>query len=263
LAAASFRLAYPIVAVHDLYATAECYARIGFAVGPEQREAAGLVQRTVRFADNALVLMALEDAPKKRRRDCLYGIVAERLAVREGVAALALHGTAGAIAALGERDIAVVRRVLPDAAHPGLAFVLADSAEGSVMAHPNSASRVLRVTYAAADPDAVRPRFRAIWRGTTAHPDGFEMQTASGTLRVLSNDAAANHFLTADMPVCWTTSPGVVAITLMADRSHELVAGLYREHVPHSVYARSVRIDAAFAGNVVLEFVYPALLRQW
>jgi len=262
LATASFRLAHPLVAVRDLQAAADRYARIGFAVGSEQRAVAGLVQRTVRLADNAIVLTALEDTAEPRRRDRLHRIVAELLAVREGAALVALHGTADGIARLREREVEVVRRVLPDAAHPGLGFVLADPAQptDAAAAHPNSARRVLRVTYAAADPDEVRPRFRAIWGRTTAHPGGFEVQTASGTLRVLSNEAAASQFLTADMPEGWTASPGVIAITVMADHPHQLVSGLYRERVPHSVYARRVRIDASFAGNVALEFVYPALM---
>ena len=173
---------------------------------------------------------------------------------------MALRGTDADIESLRERDLAVVRRLLPDAANPGLSFTITDSMEEPAAVHPNSAMRVLRVTYAAAAPQRVRPRFRAIFRHTATHPHGFDIRTAAGTLRVLSNDAVALHFLTAGLADGWTASPGVVAITLMTEFPHQLASRLHREQVPLSVYPRRIRIDAEFAGGVVLEFVYPAVL---
>jgi hypothetical protein len=255
----ALRLAYPLIAVRDLQAAAERYESIGFSVGPTQRRA-GLALRMARLRDNAIALVGIEDPA--RRGDRLHDIIADRLALREGVALVALQGGAlqgGAdqTARLRERGVDTAGDVLPDAAHPALGFVLSDLPDAPEPEHPNSSRRILRLTYAAADPASVRPRFRALWGRTTTHPDGFEVATSSGTLRVISNQAVAERYLTADMPQAWDEAPGVAAITLLADSLHSLVQRLYPMHVPHSVYTRKVRVDASFAGNVMLEFVAP------
>lgn len=123
--------------------------------------------------------------------------------------------------------------------------------------HPNGAQAITRITYAAADPEAARPRFAAIWgaQAIMAEPGGFSVTTAGGEFLVLGHPECRARFAATTMPDRWDDAPCAIAICLRVRELTQLLAHLANNDVPASSEGGTVRVGAPHAGAVILEFI--------
>ena len=284
-------LEHPLVVSHDLDALVERYRATGFAPTRRGHHPWGTGTQLVLFPDNFIELMGIEDrglidvpSPTGFR----FGrFIAEQLDRREGIAMIALHSDdaradLATVTARGVRNDGLVdfRRgvVLPDGTKDEAVVTLAMLIERGQpqlshficqqhrpefvwvpawMRHPNGAESILRVVYAVAEPDAVRPRFAGLW-GETALLEcegGYSVTTPGGELLVLDRCSAQERLAPVPMPAGWCDAPCAVAITLRAPDLDLVHRVMLRNAVPHRRLDGLVCVPPAQAGNVVLEFV--------
>jgi hypothetical protein len=284
-------LEHPLVVSHNLDALAERYRAMGFAPTLRGHHPWGTATQLVLFPDNFIELMGIEDrglidvpSPTGFR----FGrFIAEQLDRREGIAMIALHSDdaradLATVTARGVRNDGLVdfRRevVLPDGTKDEAVVTLAMLIERGQpqlshficqqhrpefvwvpawMQHPNGAEAILRVVYAVAEPDAVRPRFAGLW-GEAALLEckgGYSVTTPGGELLVLDRCSAQERLAPVPMPAGWCDAPSAVAITLRAPDLDLVHRVMLRNAVPHRRLDGLVCVPPAQAGNVVLEFV--------
>jgi Glyoxalase-like domain len=284
-------LEHPLVVSHNLDALAERYRAMGFAPTRRGHHPWGTATQLVLFPDNFIELMGIEDrglidvpSPTGFR----FGrFIAEQLDRREGIAMIALHSDdaradLATVTARGVRNDGLVdfRRgvVLPDGTKDEAVVTLAMLIERGQpqlshficqqhrpefvwvpawMRHPNGAEAILRVVYAVAEPDAVRPRFAGLW-GEAALLEckgGYSVTTPGGELLVLDRCSAQERLAPVPMPSGWCDAPSAVAITLRAPDLDLVHRVMLRNAVPHQRLDGLVCVPPAQAGNVVLEFV--------
>ena len=282
-------LEHPLVTSRNLDGLAARYRALGFAPTRKGLHPWGTGTQLVLFPDNFIELMDIENralidhaSPDGFR----FGrFIADFLARREGISMIALHSDdakadLAAVSARGvaNRGLVDFRRdvVLPngskDQAVVTLAMLIDDEPQLSHfichqhrpefvwvrdwMDHPNGAVAIVSVTYAAAQPATVRPRFAAIW-GDAALADirgGFRVSTAGGDFIVLDHAAAASRFAPTPLPEGWRDAPCAIAIAVRVPALDRVQRILTNNDVPFHRDDRLLRIPPSHAGNVILEF---------
>lgn len=283
-------LEHPLVCSRDLDQLAAAYRAMGFAPAPKGFHPWGTGTQLVMFPDNFIELMGIEDP--SRLDDASAGgfrfgrFVSDFLKEREGVAMVALHSedARGDLAAVTDRGIPNAGYVdfrravrLPDGtddeAVVSLAMLIDPDRKRlshficqqhrpefvfvpAWQQHPNGADGITRITYAAEDPDAVRPRFAGIWGDAAPMPveGGFEVATPGGSFTVLAQGAAEERFSDVGLPEGWRSEPCAVAISVRVPEPLMMVGLLTQNGVPGRFHHGIVQVGAAAAGNVVLEF---------
>lgn len=176
-----------VLAVHDLEAAAEFYARLGFKVGARNRHPWGTENRLVQFGSSFIELITVGDAPEaipphEPRRFSFGAFVQDYLRKREGFAMLVLDSpdAKADAAAFSQRKIGEFEPFFferkgrrPDGSETHVAFTLAFAMDPKLpnasffvcqqhfpenfwnpdfQKHPNGATNILTVTLASADP---------------------------------------------------------------------------------------------------------------
>lgn len=284
-------LEHPLVVAHDLDALAESYRAMGFAPTRRGFHPWGTGTQLVLFPDNFIELMGIANpslidvaSPDGFR----FGrFIADHLAQREGIAMLALHSddartdlatvTARGVATEGLVDFrravvlpdgttdeaVVTLAMLIDRAHPQLSnFICQQHRPEFVwvpawMQHPNGAQAITRITYAAPNPQTIRPRFANLWGEAALHDTatGFSVTTPGGELLILDHPSAESRFAPTPLPQCWRDAPCAIAITVRTpnlDRAHDI---MQRNNVPHTRIDQCLRVPPSHTGNIVLEFI--------
>lgn len=286
---------HPLVCAHDLDGLAARYWTLGFAPTPKGLHPWGTGTQLVMFPDNFIELMGIEHRRRidvvagsaERRSGFRFGrFIADFLERREGIAMVALHSkdARADLAAVeargvpnaglvdfrravqlpdGRSDEAVVTlAMLIDPQQPQLAHFICHQHRPELvwvpnwLEHPNGAQAITRITYAAADPDAVRPRFAGIWgaQAITAEPGGFLVTTAGGEFLVLDHSTCRARFATTTMPDRWDDAPCAIAIGVRVRGLARLLAHLANSDVPASSEGGTVIVGPPHAGPVILEF---------
>jgi hypothetical protein len=288
-------LEHPLVCSRDLDGLATRYRALGFAPTPKGLHPWGTGTQLVMFPDNFIELMGIEDRSRidvvTGSADGSGGFrfgrfIADFLDRREGVAMVALHSKdaradLAAVTARGLPNAGLVdfRRAvrLPDG-RAGEAVVtlamLIDPREPQLshfichqhrpelvwvpdwLHHPNGAEAITRITYAAADPDAVRPRFAGIWgaEAISMVTGGFLVTTAGGEFLVLDHSACRARFAGTRMPDRWQDAPCAIAIGVRVPKLERLLAHLAKNAVPVSSGRGTILAGPPHAGPVILEF---------
>ena len=284
-------LEHPLVCARDLDALAARYRAMGFAPTPKGRHPWGTGTQLVMFADNFIELMGIEDrslvdvaSPGGFR----FGrFIADFLDQREGIAMLALHskdahGDLDAVRARGvpsaglvdfrravklpdgTADEAVVSlAMLIDPVHPQLSnFICQQHRPEFVwvadwLQQPNGTTAIAFMVYAAADPDAVRPRFAALWgdAAVVSVRHGFTVATAGGAIMVLDHAGIAARFAGTDLPDGWRNAPCAVSIGVRAPDRALARSFLESNSVPFTAVGDTMRVAPPHPGNIVLDFV--------
>ena len=283
-------LEHPLVCTHDLDALAARYRAMGFAPTPKGRHPWGTGTQLVMFADNFIELMGIEDrslielaSPDGFR----FGrFIADFLDRREGIAMLALHSedARGDLAAVqarglpsaglvdfrravklpdGTADAAVVSlAMLIDPMRPQLSnFICQQHRPEFVwvadwLHQPNGTTAIAWIAYAAADTDAVRPRFAALWgeAAVSAVPQGFTVATAGGDILVLDHAGVQARFAGTSLPAGWQDAPGAIAIGVRTPDRALVQTFLDSNNVPFTTAGDALRVAPPHPGNIVLEF---------
>jgi hypothetical protein len=283
-------LEHPLVVSEDLDALAERYRVMGFAPTRKGHHPWGTGTQLVLFPDNFIELMGIDnrrliDTPAET--GFRFGrFVADQLGRREGIAMIALHSDdaaadGAAVSARGvtpnglvnfrravtlpdgTKDEAVVSlAMLIDWREPQLSHFICQQHRPEFvwvpawMQHPNGASAIRQVVYAAADPNAHRPRFAGLWGEDALHDlgNGFRAATAGGDLLMLDQHAAEAQFAPVAMPYGWRDAPCAIAIVVSVADVNRTHLMMMQNGVPHVRTSESVRIPPSYAGNVILEF---------
>ena len=282
-------LEHPLVTSRNLDALAERYRALGFAPTRKGLHPWGTGTQLVLFPDNFIELMGIENRALIDHASAdgfRFGrFIADFLARREGIAMIALHSDdakadLASVSARGvaNRGLVDFRRdvVLPDGSKDqavvSLAMLIDERPQLSHficqqhrpefvwvrdwMDHPNGSDAIGCVTYTAARPDEVRPRFAGIW-GDAALTDidgGFRVATAGGDFFVLDHAAAAERFAPTPLPEGSRDAPCAISIAVRVpdlDRVQHILAG---NQVPFHHDDRLLRVPPSHAGNVILEF---------
>jgi hypothetical protein len=124
------------------------------------------------------------------------------------------------------------------------------------LVHPNGAEAVTQITYAAADPETVRPRFAGVWGGPalTAEPGGFRVATPGGEFLVLDHAACRARFAATSMPDGWDQAPCAVAIRVRVAALARISPYLANNFRPAASEGGSIIVGPPHAGPVILEF---------
>ncbi len=283
-------LEHPLVCSRGLDGLAARYRAMGFAPTPKGLHPWGTGTQLIMFPDNFVELMGIEDrgrievaSPDGFR----FGrFIADFLDRREGIAMVALHSkdARADLAAVQARGVAsagvvdfrravrlpdgradeavVTLAMLIDADEPQLSYFICQQHRPEFvfvpewMKHPNGVEGIRRVTYAVADPPAVRSRFAGIWgeQAVAAAEGGFRVQTAGGELVVLDHRAVRGRFAGLTMPDRWEDAAGAVAIGLRASDLARVSECLSGGGVPHRRSGGSIVVGPPYGGNVILEF---------
>ena len=283
-------LEHPLVTSRNLDALAGRYRALGFAPTRKGLHPWGTGTQLVLFPDNFIELMGIENralidhaSPDGFR----FGrFIADFLDRREGIAMIALHSDdakadLATVSARGvaNRGLVDFRRdvVLPDGSkdqavvtlamlideRPPLSHFICHQHRPEFvwvrdwMRHPNGADAIVSVTYAAAQPAAVRARFSGIW-GEAALADiegGFRVATAGGDFFVLGHAAAAARFAPTTLPAGFSDTPCAIAISVHVPDLDRVQHILSASAVPIHRDEGLLRIPPSHAGNVILEFV--------
>jgi hypothetical protein len=284
-------LEHPLVCGRDLDALAARYRAMGFAPTPKGRHPWGTGTQLVMFADTFIELMGIEDrslvdvaSPDGFR----FGrFIADFLDRREGIAMLALHskdarGDLDAVRARGVPSAGLVdfRRAvkLPDGAtdeavvslamlidpvHPQLSNFICQQHRPELvwvadwLHQPNGTTAIAWVAYAAADPEAVRPRFTALWSDAAVSviPHGLTVATAGGDILVLDHAGVAARFAGTKLPEGWRDAPCAIALGLRTPDRALVRSFLDGNGVPFITVGDVLRVGPPYPGNIVLEFV--------
>ena len=288
-------LEHPLVCSRVLEQLAARYRALGFAPTPKGLHPWGTGTQLVMFPDNFIELMGIEDRSRidvvtgsaERPVGFRFGrFIADFLDRREGIAMVALHSrdARADLAAVEARGVpsaglvdfrravrlpdgrageaVVTLAMLIDPEQPQLSHFICHQHRPELvwvpdwLDHPNGAAAITRITYAAADPDSVRPRFAGIWgaQAIAAEPGGFRVATAGGDFLVLDHAACLARFAGTTMPDRWDDSPCAIAIRVRVLGLARLRAYLANNAVPASGEGGTVIVGPPYAGPVVLEF---------
>ena len=278
-----------VVAVRDLAAARDRYARFGFVTTPLGRQPWGTANHLVQFPANFIELVGVLDSagivPASEEHFSFSAAVAGFLERREGLCMLVLT-TADARADADEwrsRGLRAYppyhwsrRATLPDGTDTTVAFTLAFVTDPDLpgiaffscqqhnpeafwkpeyQAHDNGARGVGGVTLVVEDPPG-HARFVAdlVGNGRPAEAaDGVRIQTANGAIRVQSPEAFSARFPRAG--VRW--QPGEVALaaaTVTVDDPDRAAACLETGGIPFFRGEDTVYLAPDRACGVVLEF---------
>jgi len=288
-------LEHPLVCSRDLDQLAARYRTLGFAPTPKGLHPWGTGTQLVMFPDNFIELMSIEDGsridvvtgPAEGPGGFRFGrFIADFLDRREGIAMVALHSkdARADLAAVEARGVpsaglvdfrravrlpggrageaVVTLAMLIDPEQPQLSHFICHQHRPELvwvpdwLHHPNGAEAIMRITYAAADPDAVRPRFAGIWgpQAIATEPGGFRVTTAGGEFLVLDHSACRARFAGTTMPDRWDDAPCAIAIRVRVPGLARLLAHLANNAVPASGEGGTVIVGPPYAGPAILEF---------
>ena len=266
------RIDHLVLAVHDLEAAADRYARLGFQVGARNRHPWGTENRLIQFRSSFLELITVADTgqiPPHAAGFFSFGaFVADYLAKREGLAMLALGSPdAAADAAAFARDgIAGLQPFSfertgrqPDGTQTRVGFSLAFARDDLLpdagffvcqqhhpeafwnpllQRHPNGATSTAAVTLDVAGPGEVAGFLRA-FTGAPPSPDGPDYVLGDGGRLVIQTRPGATGFSGFSIGVA---DPGLVA--------RQLTAG----HVPFRERAGGLSVDADHCFGTRIDF---------
>lgn len=288
-------LEHPLVCSRDLDGLAARYRALGFAPTPKGLHPWGTGTQLVMFRDNFIELMGIEDRSKidvvagagEASDGFRFGrFIADFLDWREGIAMVALHSKdaradliaveARSVPSTGLIDFrravrlpdgrtgeaVVTLGMLIDAGQPQLSHFICHQHRPELvwvpdwLVHPNGAEVITRITYAAAEPEAVRPRFAGIWgtQAIAAEPGGFRVTTAGGEFLVLDHSTCRARFAEMAMPDGWDDAPCAIAIRVRVAERARVLAHLVGKPVAVSAKDGTVLVGPPHAGPVILEF---------
>jgi hypothetical protein len=283
-----------LICSRDLDALAARYRALGFAPTRKGLHPWGTGTQLVMFPGNFIELMGIEDrsridvtAPPDSPGGFKFGrFIADFLDRREGIAMVALHSrdARADLAAVQVRGVpsaglvdfrravrlpdgrggeaVVTLAMVIDEEHPQLSHFICHQHRPELvwvadwLVHPNGAEAITRVTYAAADPEAVRPRFAGVWGAAAIEtaPGGFRVATAGGEFLVLDHAACRTRYAGTTMPDRWDDAPCAIAIRVRVAELPRLLAHLANNAIPASGEGGIVMVGPPHAGPVVLEF---------
>lgn len=284
---------HPLVAVRDMDQTSRDFERLGFFINPRHHHPWGTDNHLLMFPDNFIELISIYDAGKldlKNDRGFAFGrFISDSIERREGVSLVALHSEdARADHQLMEQrgvdnhGIVDFRRVAhrPDGSEeeavvslvmlinpqfPAISHFFCHQHKPHLvwvkewMDHPNGANGITRVSYVAADPEQLRPRFIGIYgeAAVSSSEQGLQVQTDRGLFEVLSPEQARQRFDGVDLTIDHTELPTGVAIRV-STASPEKAEALLRQNGVEFVATHDggLRIPAHYAGNTIIE-IYP------
>ena len=284
---------HPLVAVRDMDKVAADYERLGFFINPRHHHPWGTDNHLLMFPDNFIELISVYDASlldMKNDRGFAFGrFIDNSIRRREGISLVALHSEdARADHALmeerqvsndgivdfrriahrpdGSEEEAVVSLVmLINEQQPAISHFFCHQHKPHLvwvedwMQHPNGADGIVRVTYVASNPIALRERFAGIY-GEEAISElewGLEVQTDRGCFEILSPAYVHQRFHGVQLDLPMESLPTGVAIRVTSKDINSARAILEANDVEHILTKDGgLRIPPSYAGNTIIE-IYP------
>ncbi len=284
---------HPLVAVRNMDAACEDFARLGFFINPRHHHPWGTDNHLLMFPDNFIEVISVYDESKldlTNEKGFAFGrFINNSIERREGISLVALHSEdAGEDHQLMEQrgvenqGIVDFRRVAhrPDGSEEEAVVslvMLINSEFPSVshffchqhkphlvwvedwMNHPNGANGITVVSYVAEDPAVLGPRFRGIYgdHAVTLESGYLKAKTDRGVFEVLSPEQAKLRFSGVEIPLHKEKQPSGVAIRVSTASLSQARSYLDGNNVEYVETADGgLRIPASYAGNTIIE-IYP------
>jgi catechol 2,3-dioxygenase-like lactoylglutathione lyase family enzyme len=276
-----------VIAVRDLDAAGDFYARLGFTVGARNRHPWGTENRIVQLDGSFLELITVADEalipPPGPRYFSFGAFVRDYLAAREGFAMLVLQshdaaGDAKSFAAAGIGDFEPFfferRGRRPDGSETTVAFTLAFARDAAApeagffacqhhhpenfwnaafQQHANGARRIAAAVMAAENPTDHHIFLSAFTGQRELHATslGVSAELPHGRFDILSPDACRSLYGLADL----TGDPALVAFTIAVDDVPAVAAHLAAAGIPSSRVGPRLIVppEAAFGVAVAFE----------
>ena len=248
---ASFGIDHPLIAVHDIEQLRERLIGMGFNMTAIGKHPWGTSTSLAMFDGCLIEIMGIYDASlidEVPAGDFHFGRhVYEHLMQREGVALSALHSTdsqvdaqraqAAGFTTAGHlefgRDVTLpdgrqdrtktTLALLPDARWPRLSFFLCQQHRPELvyvpqwLAHPNSVHGICGVTVLAAPElqDVLRDKFSALYGNGKAVNGGYELETANGHLRLMSQESIESELGALPAEVIADSQPCIIGMDFL------------------------------------------------
>jgi catechol 2,3-dioxygenase-like lactoylglutathione lyase family enzyme len=253
-----------VIAVRDLDAAGDFYARLGFTVGARNRHPWGTENRIVQFDGSFIELVAVADEaaipPHGPRRFSFGAFLRDYLAAREGFAMLVLQSHDAAADAKGfaaagigdfepffferrgrrpdgsETTVAFTLAFAQDAGAPNVGFVTCQHHypenfwNAAFQQHANGARRIAAAVMAAENPTDHHIFLSAFTGQRDLHATSLGVSAAlpRGRFDILSPDACRSLYGLADAP----RDPALVALTIAVDDVEAVAARLTGAGIP-------------------------------
>lgn len=282
---------HPVVTVRDHAAAVARYRALGFSPSPISYHPWGTVLSLMMFRDNFIEVIGVADAAKFGTNSvngfCYGRNVGRFLDRAEGLSLVALHSkdadgdharlTGRGLKSQGRIDF---RRAMtkadgsPDVAVVSLGLFLNEEQRDvshfichqhrpeliwvpEWQKHPNGVHAIASVTYVAAEPEALRTRFAAMYgeEKVVTGSGGLTIDTGCGLFRVLTPAAATQTFGDIPLPSWPDNEAHGIAISLATSKFDRLEA-LWKENgiAPRRGPAGTWLLEPKLCGNVILEF---------
>ena len=288
---APFGIDHPLIAVHDIAQLRERFIAMGFNMTAIGKHPWGTSTSLAMFKGCLIEIMGIYDETlidKLPAGDFHFGRhVYEHLMQREGVALTALHSldsqrdsltaaeagftTAGHLEfgrdvtlPNGQQDrTKTTLALMPDARWPRLSFFLCQQHRPELvyvdewLVHPNSVHGIGGITIRAEldSQEALAEKFRALYGEAKVVDGGYQLETANGYIRLLTNQCIEDDMGPLPEAVISDRQPCIVAITLLYAERMSLRKHLQNSGVEfddrHGVFTLK---NAQEAGNVFLRF---------
>jgi len=287
----SFGIDHPLIAVNDIEQLRNRLSDLGFTMTPVGQHPWGTSTSLAIFKNCLLEIMGIYDETLidvKPAGEFKFGRhVHEYLKKREGIALTALHSTdsiADAKRATASgwnvsghlefgRDVTLPNgdpdrtkttlALMPDSKFPRLSFFLCQQHRRELvevqewMKHPNSVSTIkgIHIRATSTQREALRSKLEAIYMPASTRQDGFDIQTANGSIAVHSAEAIAKNLGPLPHSVLEDPEASIVGMDFYTYNLSTLSLYADRSGVAHTYNGECLILqDAESFGNTIFRF---------